>query len=124
MNNYHSNSDSKTVRLLAIPVKLAAAACISLSVGGVLWSCLAKVPIYANGVAILMPTNKSKILSLKNLEFFSNDGISCPVLAKFAATRLLLGSVSPLEFLLTAPLSKLRSQMLCLFWFVVQCVAT
>ena len=61
MNNYHSNSDSKTVRLLAIPVKLAAAACISLSVGGVLWSCLAKVPIYANGVAILMPTNKSKI---------------------------------------------------------------
>ena len=46
-----TSPDDKTVRLLAVPAKLAAAACISLSVGGVL-SCLAKVPIYANGVAI------------------------------------------------------------------------
>ena len=61
MTNIQANSDNKTVRLLAIPVKLAIAACVSISVGGVLWSCLAKVPIYANGVAILMPTNKSKI---------------------------------------------------------------
>ena len=61
MTNSQASPDEKTVRLLAVPVKLAAAACISLSVGGVLWSCLAKVPIYANGVAILMPTNQSKL---------------------------------------------------------------
>lgn len=61
MTNSQASPDDKTVRLLAVPVKLAAAACISLSVGGVLWSCLAKVPIYANGVAILMPTNQSKL---------------------------------------------------------------
>ncbi|WP_131456330.1 hypothetical protein [Synechococcus sp. BS56D] len=61
MTNSQATPDDKTVRLLAVPVKLAAAACISISVGGVLWSCLAKVPIYANGVAILMPTNQSKL---------------------------------------------------------------
>ena len=61
MTNLQLNSENKTVRLLAVPVKLAAATCIAISVGGVLWRFLAKVPIYANGVAILLPTNKSKI---------------------------------------------------------------
>ena len=62
ISNMKSDYDHKTVRLLAIPVKLSAGICILISIGGVLWSCLAKIPIYANGVAILLPTNKSKIL--------------------------------------------------------------
>lgn len=62
MTETRSDSQNQTVRLLAVPVKVAVATCVSISIGGVVWSCLAKVPIYANGVAILMPINKSKIL--------------------------------------------------------------
>lgn len=78
--NHSKHQINSSVRLISSPLRAAIAITIFISVGGLLWACFAKIPIYVDGFAILLRSgNNRRLHSHAEGELnhnFNSDGVT------------------------------------------------